>query len=308
MATPEPREIRFRDSALAEGLSDDALGRLVRRGEWSRLRRGAYLPGPNPMFQEDDHLLRVHATMRGLRRAAVVSHQSAAVLHGLPLWRVPLDKVHITRTPGASTTGRGEIRCHVARLRDEDIVQIGHLQVTSLIRTVLDLARSLSFESAVVLADRALHKKLVDHEHLRQRLFDLVGVPGTRAAARVVAFADYRSESVGESRSRVALHKVGLTPPTLQLSIGTSLGETRVDFAWERERVVGEFDGQVKYGRLLRPGQDPGQAVFDEKRREDAIRDENWGVVRWTWSELAHPLQLGRRLERALERGPGVRD
>ena len=121
-----------------------------------------------------------------------------------------------------------------------------------------------------------------------------------------MAFADNRSESDGESRSRVILHKVGLALPTLQLPIGTALGDCRVDFGWEEERVVGEFDGQVKYGRLLRPGQDPGQAVFDEKRREDAIRDENWGVVRWTWSELASPLRLGRRVERALERGPGV--
>ena len=60
----------------------------------------------------------------------------------------------------------------------------------------------------------------------------------------------------------------------------------RTDFAWEEQRVVGEFDGRIKYGRLLRPGQDPGDAVFEEKRREDAIRDEGWGVVRWVWSDL----------------------
>jgi hypothetical protein len=46
---------------------------------------------------------------------------------------------------------------------------------------------------------------------------------------------------------------------------------------------VAEFDGRMKYGRLLRPGQEAGDAVFDEKRREDAIPDESWGVVRWTW-------------------------
>jgi hypothetical protein len=67
--------------------------------------------------------------------------------------------------------------------------------------------------------------------------------------------------------------------------------------------VVGEFDGRVKYGRLLRPGQGPGDAVFEEKRREDAIRDEGWGVVRWTWSDLAVPERLDERLRRALQRG-----
>jgi hypothetical protein len=121
----------------------------------------------------------------------------------------------------------------------------------------------------------------------------------------VVAFADGRSESVGESRSRVLLHKLGLAPSALQLRITDSEGSFlgRSDFAWEEQRVLGEFDGRIKYGRLLRPGQDPGDAVFEEKRREDAMRDAAWEVVRWTWSDLSVPAALGRRVQRALDRG-----
>jgi len=58
------------------------------------------------------------------------------------------------------------------------------------------------------------------------------------------------------------------------------------DFGWPAQRTVGEFDGKVKYGRLLRPGQEPGDAVYAEKLREDAIRAEDWEVVRWTWADL----------------------
>ena len=58
------------------------------------------------------------------------------------------------------------------------------------------------------------------------------------------------------------------------------------DFGWSRQRTVGEFDGKVKYGRLLKPGQDAGEVVYAEKLREDAIRDEGWQVVRWTWLDL----------------------
>jgi hypothetical protein len=68
--------------------------------------------------------------------------------------------------------------------------------------------------------------------------------------------------------------------------------------------VVGEFDGRVKYGRLLRPGQDPGDAVFEEKRREDALRAEDWAVVRWTWADVERPGRLSRWLQRALGRSP----
>ena len=74
----------------------------------------------------------------------------------------------------------------------------------------------------------------------------------------------------------------------------------RCDFGWEDLRTLGEFDGRVEYGRLLRPGQDPGDAVFEEKRREDAMRAEGWGMVRWTWSDLQRPEVLATRVSRSL--------
>jgi hypothetical protein len=109
------------------------------------------------------------------------------------------------------------------------------------------------------------------------------GWPGCPAARRVVAFADRRSASVGESRSRVLIRRAGLPDPVRQWEVrsaGRVLG--RVDFAWPELRTVGEFDGMVKYGRLVRPGQTPAEVVVDEKRREDAIRDEDLRVLRWT--------------------------
>jgi hypothetical protein len=55
-------------------------------------------------------------------------------------------------------------------------------------------------------------------------------------------------------------------PSRLQLEVRSAEGPDlgRADFAWEDARLLGEFDGRVKYGRLLRPGQDPGDAVFQE--------------------------------------------
>jgi hypothetical protein len=73
----------------------------------------------------------------------------------------------------------------------------------------------------------------------------------------------------------------------------------RTDFYWEEFRTVGEFDGKAKYGRDLRPGQDPGEAVYREKRREDALRDLGLQVVRWTWDELSRSA-----LRRSVSGGP----
>ena len=70
----------------------------------------------------------------------------------------------------------------------------------------------------------------------------------------------------------MALHLAGLPAPVLQWEVCSPCGAVvaRVDFGWPELRTVGEFDGRVKYGRLLRPGQDPGDAVFEEKRRGSA--------------------------------------
>jgi hypothetical protein len=266
----------LRRDAVASGVSDGELGRLTRAGELQRLRRGAYLDAVLPVPAAERHRLLIRATMAGLRRSAVVSHQSAAVLHGLPLWNVALDRVHITRRPRAWNDTSAVLRCHVARLRDDEVMEIDGVLVTDPVRTALDLARSLPHEAAVVALDAALHQRVLAHATLRERLFDIAGSPGSRSASRAIAAADGRSESVGESRSRVLLHRWKVPPSTLQFEIRSSTGVhvARSDFAWEAERLVGEFDGRVKYGRLLRPGQDPGDAVFEEK--PSARRDGVW--------------------------------
>jgi hypothetical protein len=298
-------ELVLRREALLAGWSDEELSRFARVGQWSRVRRGAYVDGQLPTSTVARHALLVAATVGTLRRPAVVSHQSAAVLLGLPVWGSPLDRVHVTRNPPASSQVAGPLRCHVARLRDDEVTTVGGLQVTDAARTALDLARSLPFEAAVVTLDAVLHEGLLSREMIEMRLFDIAGTRGSRHASRVVRFADARSGSVGESRSRVALHELGLPPSGLQFEIKTSEGAfvARTDFVWEEEGVVGEFDGRIKYGRLLRPGQEAGDAVFEEKQREDAIRDLGWEVARWTWGDISVPAHIGARVERAKARG-----
>ena len=77
------------------------------------------------------------------------------------------------------------------------------------------------------------------------------------------------------------------------------------DFAWPEHGVYGEFDGKVKYGRLLKPGQDPGDVVFAEKRREDLIRGVTDGImVRHTWADLHPRSEPSLRLLRPAPRRP----
>jgi len=86
-----------------------------------------------------------------------VSHVSAAVLHGLRVWGIPSDRVHVTRDRCRTGARRGSrVHAHSAPLDAEDVVMVGGVPTTSVARTVVDIARTAPFEQAVVVADSAL--------------------------------------------------------------------------------------------------------------------------------------------------------
>lgn len=90
----------------------------------------------------------------------------------------------------------------------------------------------------------------------------------------------------------------GLPAPVQQWEVRRTDGSFvgRVDFGWPRQRTAGEFDGRIEYGKLLGPGQDPSDVVYEEKLREDALRAEDLGVVRWTWSALMRFAPVAARI------------
>lgn len=286
---------------LAAGWTDDEVRARVRDGALVPLRRGSYLSaGERPPDAESWHVLAVRAALPDLAPQVVISHVSAAVLHGLPVWGIALNRITATRSRRSGARRTAGMHLYAAPLDPDEIATMGTIAVTSAARTVADIARSLPFEQAVSLADAALHRGLTTPQALQEALRRAAGRPGCPQARRAIAFADGRSESVGESRSRVAMLRAGLPAPELQWPFvggGRELG--RVDFWWPRLRTVGEFDGRIKYGRLLEPGQAPGDVVFAEKRREDRIREEGVRFVRWTWSEITPFDEVAHRLRRA---------
>lgn len=75
-----------------------------------------------------------------------------------------------------------------------------------------------------------------------------------------------------------------------------------MDLGWRREQVAVEFDGRGKYGA---DADAVVRAFTDERRRQAAIEDEGWLVIRVTWPDLARPAEVAARIARALLRGTG---
>ncbi|AEF42526.1 PDDEXK family nuclease [Hoyosella subflava] len=176
------------------------------------------------------------------------------------------------------------------------------IRVTSAARTVVDIARTVPFEQAIVVGDAAMRSGLVTRDALHEVLSDLGGAHGIGEARKAVKFLSERSESVGESRSRVLFHAFGLHPQSqVRIIDGSGRFIGRVDFLFA-PGVIGEFDGLSKYGALLRPGESASDAVVREKLREDALREAGWIVIRWTWADLREPERLIARILEALDR------
>lgn len=301
-------EISLTRELLAQGYDHAELHRMQRRGELSRIRRGAYAVGPLPEPAaepevDERHRQLIGATAPQLLPGAVVSHGSAAVLHGLPVWPKSVTQVHVTRSRSTGAKRRSLVEVHGATLSNQQVAELDGVPVTSLARTVLDLGRTLPFEQSVAAGDAALRLGL-NVGDLEYVLLGMEHWPGVRRARRMTGFLDADSESAGESVSRVRLMEAGLPRPTLQKPIYDAAGYLvgRTDFCWEEERTVAEFDGMVKFGRLLKPGQSLADVVFAEKQREDAIRDLGWQVVRWLWADLYRRGVICDRVLRAFGR------
>lgn len=293
----------LRRQLLDAGYSDNELYRLRQRGELVLIRRGAYAETRvwDVLDDLERHKALVRAVVLQIQAPAVPSHVSAAVMSGLRLWEPDLSVVHVTRADLHSTRREAGVLHHAGALPDTDLTVVDDgVIVTAPHRTAVDVARTTGFEAAVVVADAALARVDDDGDRLLSTLDRMRDWPGARAAGRVVEFADGLAESVGESRARVQFERIGLPRPRLQVVIGAN-GD-RVDFLFEDENTVVEFDGRLKYGRLLAPGVDASDAVWREKQREDRVRDQGFGFARMVWTDLYRDEIVRKRLRRAFAR------
>ncbi|MGH3265629.1 MAG: DUF559 domain-containing protein, partial [Trebonia sp.] len=245
------------------------------------------------------------AAVRALRgRAGVASHQSAAVIHGLPLLKTPEGTVTLTVPPGKRKGGYGRsgVTSHMADLPAEHVTTLYGLPVTTAGRTVIDIARTTPFMEGVMVADAALHERYTSKADLRRMLASCARWPGATTAKRVVDFASPLAESPLESCARVVFDERGLPPPELQVSVFGPSGTltARVDFFWREYRVIAEADGLLKY--------DSGKAAIKELARDRLLREAEYEIVHFTWKELlTHPDRVIARIRGAFARQSRLR-
>ena len=314
--------VASRPELAAAGVSEAQLRRHLRSGVLVPVRRGAYaLPELVAAVAGDparEHALAAAAVIRpGAAAGAAVgtgadsgaglvaSHQSAAIIHGLDLLALPDPAVvTLTRSPHGrrSRSDRAGAVVHIADLPPGQVTTRHGVRVTTVARTVIDLARLLPFADGVVTADAALHGRKTGRGDLTAVLASCARWPGTRRAELVTAFSDHRAESALESVARVAFHQHGLPAPRLQAWVGNAEGVIgRADFFWPEHRTIAEADGALKYAS-------PQRAV-SQLGRDGLLREGGFEVVHFTWHEIMKaPGQVVALIKAAFERGDAGRD
>lgn len=304
----------YRRQALDLRCSEQEIARNLRQREWVRVRHGAYAQRAlvETLDPAQRHVLLLRAAVGNLSGRVVVTGYSALAVLGVPLWGVDLREVQVHREDGKSSRNEAGVSHHRGSLQDEEIVEVGGLLVAAPERAIADACRDSSFEVGVVLADGARRLKGFDLAAALETVERQRDWPFSIRASRALRFSDPRAATVGESRARVLLARIGVPKPDLQRRLVDSrthqlLGVT--DFYIDEHATAIEFDGKVKYGRALyeQSGRiedvDVGEVVWQEKRREDSIRDDGHEMSRLVWSELdGHDREIRVRMERTFAR------
>lgn len=307
--------------ARSHGIGTDQLRRLVREGYLLRLARGWYAVTPDgvqtPPWRDADrfvaarnlHRLRTAALLRSFDGRVTASHQSAVLLHGGRLWRSDLSTVHLSRTRDDHSRHRTGAVLHpqidatpVMGWDDLStlpmavaVVQVGLVPIS--LREGPDPLESL------IAADGALHDKQITRAELEAAVELHRRHPHIEGVRLLLAHADGRHESVGETRLGHGLRCLGyeFTPQVPVVVRGVT---RRGDFGIKGTDAIIEFDGLSKYsGGFV--AADPAavrRAIADEKARQSDLEDAGKELARIGWVDLDDLGLIKAKVDRAIAR------
>lgn len=305
-------QVFLRGEALEHGYRDEDLLHARRDGLLVRIRHGAYTFSDVWGVADDAarHSLRAHAVLRSHHAPIALSHTSAAVEHGLRLFRPDLSKIHVLTRGDRLARTTADVVYHRGDYTDGDFALLNGCWTVEPVLAGLQTASLTDVAGGIVVLDSVIDLQKGCLEDINAGFQRIAGHPFSRRLQITVRLVRKGSNSVGESLSRHLMWCQRLPEPELQFEVRDEWGQLVgiTDFAWPEHGLLGEFDGMAKYGRLRKEGETPGDAVEREKNREDRLREvTGWLMVRIVWGQLFAPGPTAARIRRQLERGQALR-
>ena len=229
-----------------------------------RLHRGVYAVGHTRLSYRGKLWAALLAC--GGPGAAVLSHRSAAALWDL----IPTPAGNPDVTTLKAGRSMPAVRVHrTTTLKDNDIAEKDGLPVTTVARTLRDLATILSPHRLERICHRAAHLRILDAAVLQDSHGKL------RQALQTLEHHDPQiTRSDLEERFLELIAQAGLPRP----QVNTHIEGHEVDFAWPHHRLIAETDGAATH---LTP------TAFEEDRKRDAqLTAAGYRVVRFTYRQV----------------------
>lgn len=255
------------------GLRRPDVRRMLVAGAIRRVVTGAYVAAE----VEDSLELRVAALSLLTAPGHVLVDRTAAWLHGVDTFTIeelaaPL-RVETCTERGTHPTARRDAEGGTRDLQPHEFMRLGAIEVTTPLRTALDLGcrlrRREAFAALNGLAARHGFDAAACDAAVRSRY---KGRRGVRQLRELIAMMDPRCESPRESWTLLAIRDVGLPAPEQQYWVLIDgVPAYRLDHAYPVQRVVVEYDGAWH-------DQSPEQRAADERRRA-WLRADGWTVI-----------------------------
>jgi predicted transcriptional regulator of viral defense system len=257
------------------GLGASAVRNRVRAGRLRRIHQGVYAVGSFELSVAARYMAAVLACGPG----AVLSHRSAADLHGLR--RSDRSTVDVT-VPGRSGRSRPGIQVHrPVAFEATDVTRVDGIPCTTVARTLVDVAAEI---------DRPGLERAVERAEIL-RVFDLAAVEevlaraGRPSAAKVLR-AVLESYAPEPAFTRSELEKAflrlcrqaGVPGPHVNTFTALPGDGFEVDFTWPDRRLKIEADSRRFHGTR--------RAFEDDRRRDQQLTVAGWRVVRFTWRQV----------------------
>jgi len=269
-----PTGLRSGPFTLAEAEQAGLTRKQLRGASWRRVGRGLYVWAG----LVDDTALQLAAVHRRLPQEAAFSGRTAAWLHGLDV--PPCDPVEVTIPRRCGVSGLAGVSVSRGALSRQDVVVRRGLPATSALRTIFDLCGRPPLVEAVVIADAALHTRLVDLARLNEYVAARSGAAGVIQLRRVIDLAEPLAESPMETRLRLLLVLGGLPRPRAQVPLHDERGRFlgRPDLSYPERRLGIEYDGSTHRGSLA-----------DDDRRQNRLLDSGYHLLRFTVQDITRP-------------------
>jgi very-short-patch-repair endonuclease len=262
-----------RQQLLDAGLSATVVRDRVRRGRLLRLHRGVYAVGHARLRREGHWLAAVLAAGPG----AALSHRDAAGLHGLrPADHARVD-VTTLRQPRAI---RGVAIHRTIVLNADDITEVSGIPVTTVARTLVDLAGLVPKDHLSRAIKEAERRNVLDVTQVEAVMARTRGRHGPGHRALKKAIEDYAALGLSATDSALedAFHRLvrdhGLPSPV----VNANVEGFRVDAVWRAQRIAVELDGWAHHHT---------RDAFQRDRERDAtLTVAGWRVVRFTHQDV----------------------